>query len=219
MRKQKKLPSRRKRALRRCALLLLALALAGVTGVYEFVPARGIRSLADRVGVEEPRVVTWFYDPAIPNSRSGIHMLVDGDRAMMLCYSGFSLSRGWEGGAWTAAQTWDGSGLYGGVYAHWQGDDRLGYVFGKITDPDICRVTLRCGTRGEELATMDVPETAVFAAEDGGARYFLAPLTEKVMEASKYHTEQHFLTGEAEDGGEVLTVEIRARHWASAGDF
>lgn len=214
MRKQKKLPSRRKRALRWCALLLLALVLAGVTGVYEFVPARGIRSLADRVGVEEPRVVTWFYESVIPDRRSGIHMLVDGERAMMLCYSGFSLFRGWDGGEWAVVQTWDGSGLYGGVYMLWEGDNCQGYVFGKITEPDICRVTLRCEARGEELSTMDIPETAVFAEEDGSARYFLAPLTEEVMEDSRYYAWQFFLTGEAKDGSEVLTVEGGSRRWS-----
>lgn len=218
MKRRKELPSRKRRALRRCGLLLLALLLAEITGVYELIPARSIRRLADQVGVENPRVVEWFYDPAIPNSRSGLHMLVDGDRAMMLCYTGFSLSGGWDGGVWSTVPTWDGSGLYGGIYIHSQGDTQLGYVFGKLTEPGICRMTLQCTGRDangqyQELGEMDIPESAVFSLKDGTAQYFLAPLTEELMEAGRWPN-QYLLTGEMEDGATV-TAEISERLWSA----
>lgn len=132
MKKQKKLRSRKKRALRNCVWLIVILVLASVFRIYQFFPGQAIHFMAEREDVENPKVIHSFYDGSLPITRFAVHHLVQGDNSLMFCGTGWHLLMGWYDRAWAAVETWDGTGVYGGIFEHKQDEKSMTYFYGRV---------------------------------------------------------------------------------------
>lgn len=142
MSKQKKLLPRKKRALRNCAYLAVILVLASVFQVYRFLPSQAIGLMAEMEDVENPKVIDSFYDGTLPITRFAVHHLVQGDRSMMFCATGWHLLMGWYDRTWATVETWDGTGVYAGVYGHQQDEKSVTYFYGRVDAESVESMTL-----------------------------------------------------------------------------
>ena len=142
MKTQKKLLSRKKRALRNCVWLVVILVLASVFRIYQFFPGQAIRFMAEREDVEHPKVIHSFYDGSLPITRFAVHHLVQGDNALMFCGTGWHPLMGWYDRAWATTETWNGTGVYGGVFSHEQDEERMVYFFGRVDAKSVESLTL-----------------------------------------------------------------------------
>ena len=212
MRRKKKL-SRKGRALRSLGWLLVIAVLASALKLYCFLPIQAIRSVADQQDVENPQVVHRFYDGTLPITRVALHHLVDGDRCMMLCVTGYNVFMGWYGRSYVPLETWDDSGLYAGLYLHQQDERRVAYLFGKIEDQSIVRLTME-GSSLPEWEEGCVVYHAEVAAEDifekDGERYFISKLDVADMPEYLY---EGVITGYDRSGNIVKTTETFAHSW------
>lgn len=211
----KRVHTRKYTALWCCGAALLTAVLLGVTGIYRFLPSQGVALTADCADIEEPRAVKWFYDPVLPCTRLGPYVLVDGERAMMLCRTDFSLAEGWQSGAWCRVETWDGTGMYAGVYSHSQGETRVTYLFGRVDDPAVRRLELERVAADQvespRTQTQAVMSEAVF--EQDGQRYFLL----KLEEVSDWPWEwtRYRVNGWSDDGRLVQSAEAVVQSWSA----
>ncbi len=221
MSKRKKCPDRRRTALRRCAWLAAILLFLAVTKLYTPLPGMAVAEAADVCDVKNPEVVDWFYDGTLPITRFSLHALVDGERSMMLTAVTFNpLAGGWYYRTFSEAEAWDGSGLYAGVYQHGQDEKNVGYLFGRIDDPNIVSVELtetvqavlvpESGLHPDDEVTLPVTLKTEPIVERNGGRYLLA---EMELRAEPYSTRGFQLTGYDAEGNAVVTIEPYWRYW------
>ena len=212
MKKREKRSSRKRTALRRCAVLAAVVLLVSAMNLYHFLPIQAVWDMADMNDIEHPEAVRRFYDGALPVTRFALHYLVDGDYAMMLCMAGYHPLIGWYDRSYAKAETWDGTGLYAGVYEHYQDGAGVAYLFGRIDDPRIQELRLRIteGPYKENpvTQTVEIPEGDIW--EQDGKRYFLSALASPSGTRTVYH-----LSGLDEEGRTVRTVEAVARSWST----
>ena len=211
--KRKKNIGRKGRALRAFGWLLVIAALASALKLYCFLPIQAIRSLADQQDVENPQVVHRFYDGTLPITRVALHYLVDGDRSMMLCVTGYNVFQGWYGRSYVPLETWDDSGLYARLYIHQQDERRVAYLFGKIEDQAIVRLAME-GCSLPEWEEGGVVYHADVAAEDifekDGERYFISKLDAADLPEYLY---EGVITGYDRNGTVVKTAEALVHSW------
>ena len=171
--------------------------------------------------MEDAEVVDWFYDGTLPITRFALHALVDGERSMMLAVVGFNpLAGGWYCRSYSEAEAWDGSGLYAGVYQHGQSDKAVGYLFGRIDDPEIVTVELtetvqavlapEYGLHPDEEVTLPVTLKTEPIVERNGRRYLLA---EMELREEPAQTRGFRLTGYDAEGNAVVEIEPYWRYW------
>lgn len=214
MSKKTKCPDRKRKTLRRCAWLVVILAVLSVTNLFHATPWQAIGMVADRCDVENPDVVDWFYDGTLPVTRFALHALVQGEDAMMLTVVGFHPLMGWYERSWATAETWDGSGFYAGVYQHGQDEASVGYLFGRIDDPAIETVRVaKCMVNEEtwEEYQQEVQLAELTTFERNNSRYILAKID---VELDSY-CRAFELTGFDADGNAVKTIEPHWRYWST----
>lgn len=142
MKGKKKLLSRKKRALRNSAYLMVVLVLASALQIYRFLPVQAVRTIAEMEDVERPKVIRTFYDGSIPITRFALHHLVQGENSLMFCTTGWHLLMGWYDRAYATVETWDGSGVYGGVFGHGQDGESMIYFYGQVDAETVESLTL-----------------------------------------------------------------------------
>ena len=216
MNRKTKCPDRKRRALHRCAWLVVILVILSVTRLISPLPWMAIRQMADKCDVESPNVVDWFYDGSLPVTRFALHALVDGENSMMLGVTGFHLLMGWYDRTYVAVETWDGSGLYAGVYQHSQQDRTASYLFGRIDDPSIKTLRLAKTIMNEETweeYRQEVPLPEQYVMERGGKRYILVKLDALQNDA---YCRGFELTGYDAEGDAVITMEPHWQTWSTA---
>ena len=140
--KKKRLLPRKKRALRNCAWLAVIVVLASVFQIYRFTPGQAVRLMAEIEDVENPKIVHSFYDGSLPITRFAVHHLVQGDRSLMLCGTGWHLLMGWYDRAWATVETWDDAGVYGGIFGHKQDEKSMTYFYGRVDAESVESMTL-----------------------------------------------------------------------------
>lgn len=214
MKNRRPMSSRRRQALRRCALLAAVVMLSSALGLYRFLPVQAMRLMADMEDVEHPRSVKWFYDGTLPITRVALYDLVQGDAAMLLCVTGFSPLGGWYDRAWAKVETWDGTGLYAGVYGHGQDGAFVTYIFGRVDDPAVQTLSVLV----TEDALEDVPRSrsveiplSDIQTEKNGRRYFATKLD--VWPVGSSTTFQ--VIGSGMDGTAFRTVEAPSQSWST----
>lgn len=183
MSRRKRHLSRKRRALRRCALLALLVALSATLESYRFLLRQAVRVMAEQQDVEHPVIVHSFYDGSLPASRWGLWQLVDGDRSMMLCYNGWNPLAGWYGGTYAVVETWNDPGISCGIYGQHQGEQNVTYFYGKVDAEHVERLTLTADLTGwDEEAQKEQTRTLqwelgpeVFFEKDGSL-YFCRKL-------------------------------------------
>lgn len=209
-------PTRKRIALRRCGWLAALVVLASVTGIYRFLPIQAVYMMADLIDIQHPQVVERFYDGSLPVTRFAAHYLVDGDDAMMLCVAGYHPLIGWYDRAWAKAETWDDAALHGGIYIHSQGDKRVCWLYGRVDNDTIQRLTLERTVKHHEeegyTEAWNIPTEDIF--EKGGKRYILMKLD---MESMWDVGNTVHLIGYTSGGQIVKSSEIQARSWSTAG--
>ena len=212
--KRKKNLGRKGRALRSLGWLLVIAALASALKLYCFLPIQAIRNMADTQDVENPRVIDCFYDGTLPITRTALHYLVDGDRSMMLCVTGFNVFMGWYDRSFVPVETWDGSGLYARLYIHQQDERRVAYLFGKIEDRSIAHIILNGFSVPEGAENVsyrgEIPAEDIF--EKDGERYFVTQLDAADLPEYVY---EGFITGYDRNGNAIKTVKALVHSWSS----
>lgn len=215
--KLKKAPTRKQTALRRCATLAAVVVLASVTRIYNFLPIQAVRVMADINDMQHPEVVKRFHDGSLPVTRFALYYLVEDGDALMLCATGYHPLAGWYDRAWAKAETWDDAPLHGGIYTHTQGDKQSAWVYGRIENDAIKRVTL-CRVMETEVendfdfAYFPVPEEDVF--ERNGKRYILTQLHD-FREGSAGWTTYSLLGETYGPESSLPECEIDCRSWST----
>ena len=214
MSRRRKNIGRKGRALRTLGWLLVIAVLASTLKLYCFLPIQAIHAIADRQDVENPWVVDCFYDSTLPITRVALHYLVDGDRSMMLCVTGYNLFMGWYDRSYVPVETWDGSGIHAGLYTHQQDEYRVWYLFGKIEDDSIVRLSIQGSSlpQGEEgtVYSTEIPTETIF--EKDGGRYFVSKLDETALPEYLY---EGFVIGFDQDGNAVSTAKVHVHSWST----
>ena len=131
---------------------------------------------------------------------------------MMLCVTGYNVFMGWYGRSYVPVGTWDGSGLYAGLYVHQQDERRVAYLFGKIEDKSIVRLVLDefSVPEGAENVSYyaEIPAEDIF--EKDGERYFVSKLDEAALPEYLY---EGVITGYDRNGTVVKTAEALVHSW------
>ncbi len=213
MKKREKQSSRKRTALRRCAILAAVVVLASAGNLYNFLPIQAVWDMADGNDIEHPRVVRRFYDGTLPVTRFALHYLVEGDHAVMLCVAGYHPLMGWYDRSYAKVETWDGTGLYAEVYGHRQGEAETAYLFGRVDDPAVRHLFLRIteNVHGENPSTRTVEIPAADIWERDGARYVLTKLED--VSVGAYSAFE--VLGFDEAGLPVTAVEAQQHTWST----
>lgn len=218
MKRQRKTPTRKRTALRRCGWLAAVVVLASATRLYRFLPIQAVYMMADLKDIQHPQVVERFYDGSIPVSRFALHYLVDGDDAMMLCTAGYHPLVGWYDRGWCKAETWDGGALHGGIYIHTQGEQGMCWLFGRVDDGAIQNLTLERTVEpleGEPYTEVwNIPPEDLL--EKNGKRYILTKLAMMEWDMTEEARVTWRLTGRT-GGGQAVTAEIAQQGWSAVG--
>lgn len=216
MKQQKRSLTRKGRTLRMFVWLAVIVVLASALRLYDFLPIQTVRAIAETQDIEDPEVVSTFYDDTLPVTRFALHHLVDGKRAVMLCVTGYDPFMGWYDRSYACAETWSGAGLYGGLYAHTQGGQQTAYLFGKIEDEAVVSLSFegKADRESEEadIWRCEIPEADIF--EKNGTRYFASKVDASLPGEAAYLYDT-ILTGFDKQGKIVKTVEVQVRAWGS----
>lgn len=177
----KKSRTRKQRALRRLAQVILLLAALNMTGAVNFLPRQAMRDVAEECSLTEPRVIKSYYSDAIPQFRLARQYFVEGREGLMLCTAMWDPLQptGWWGLRAALAPLCEGEPLSLGYRCAAQGKDYTAQVFGRVDDGRIARIVLRWrpGTGIEDdFRYWDVPEEAFFRVD--GRRYVLCEAQE-----------------------------------------
>ncbi len=215
--KKKRVLSRKHRALRNCGWIAVLLVLTSVLKLYSFLPVQAVRNMSDARDIENPKVVNTFYDGSLPITRFALWHLVQGDNAMMFCATGWHLLMGWYDRTWATVETWDGTGVYAGVYSHAQDEERVTYFYGRVDAESVESLTLDVDWaywerdrehRGEVQYNL-TPEDFF---EKDGKQYFCAKLRAEEMWTWSADTTVTCVTG---DGTVLETTEVDWRTWST----
>lgn len=217
MKRRKKNLTRKGRVLRLGAGLAVVVLLTSWLDLYDFLPIQTIRGTADAQDIEKPKVIETFCDGSMPGTRISLCHLVQGTDALMFCTTGYNPFVGWYERSWSVVETWEETGLYGGVCSQRKGDEQTVWLFGKIEDEAVKHLALvgnvQYGLGAETTYRAEIREEDVF--EKDGQRYFLSKLPDFPRTDTIYVYDAR-LIGWDEEGETVKSVKAPVRIWGSA---
>lgn len=192
MKRQKKhLPSRRRRALRWLAALVLLVGLCHWLGIYTLTPGRTLRRQERYFDTGRTEADAVFRDAWLQGSGVGLVTATRNEKVVMLGLRRWSLLRGWlPGFAWPVKRI-GGTVDAAAAYYSWDAEMELVpyVVYGCVNDPRVTAVKLTVREQtleGEFLREYEL-EPEIRTADDG-QRYFLETFEAGSLCAISYRT-------------------------------
>lgn len=175
--KRKKLPTRRKRALKRLLIAALAMLLVNHFMLLgQLLPIQAIRQVEERQGTGRTRVVTRLHAPEIYTTM--LLYLTENENTTLLA-DGYLSIYGWMAGFGTALDCTEDDPLYAGMVDLSHDDGNVSCFFGRVDDPNIETVAvILFATEVDEMSHLVPGEEigrliASELFEKEGRRYFL----------------------------------------------
>lgn len=189
--RKKRLPSRRRRALRWLAALVLLAGLCHWTGIYPLTPDRALRRQERYFAAGRTEADVVLRDPYLQESGVGLVTASRNETAVMLGLRRWSLLSGWQQGfAWTVGR---GGGTVDTVAGYYSWDPEESFypyvVYGCVNDPRVTAVKLTVREQtleGDFLREYEL-EPEICTADDG-QRYFLETFEAGGLCAISYRT-------------------------------
>lgn len=200
--KKQKLPSRRRKTLRR--VLIAAAAVFLVNYVFQIgllFPIQAIRQNEERMGTGRTEVIRRDWDPGF--RWDFVTYLTKSENLVML--SGARLTYlGWMGGFGGMVECVEEAPIHGGTWFLNWGKRAMIYVFGRVDDPDVVELRIQWTIVGDEQSDMwNVSKTSEWIEEDG-RRYFLCSFGN--ANAADYRIPQ--VVGYDQEGNEIARIEL-----------
>lgn len=186
MNRVKKLPARKKTALRRGAIcLLLAAACVGMGG-YGLLPRRGIYYSEENVNMGRTSVIRSL--GSIPMKKTGLNRLYlcANDNGMLMALTRFYFLYGWLDYGFHALDCSHSAPVHIGAYSisRTYGEEeyeRIWYLYGRVDEPDAASLQISIGYHDEKdawvsIEKLELPEVEWLEAE--GRTYFVRELPE-----------------------------------------
>lgn len=232
--KPKPIETRRHRALRYTAILVVLLAYMTVADGYKLLPGQAVRYTEETYNLKRTEIVTRLLPPREMKLFPAAVYLSGNDNALLLSGVRFNLLYGWMDfggspldcsrpapihvGAWLASRrVGDGEAIY----------PQADYLFGRVDDPAVAEVRVRLCWREY---TDDPPEyftdqvitiSAGDMLERGGVRYFVVPYAPEEQAFQEGHDSRIYYFCDAVDGeGKVLYTQPEENTgvtWTSIG--
>lgn len=190
MKKRKQLPTRRRRALRWLAALVVLVLGCHLLGTYCLTPERVLRKLEQRRHTGETEFL--WRDDAPMGMEKGSLRLSGSDHAAILCLYRFYWNGGWRAGSTDYAERRADQPFSAAHYQGWGKVDRIPandidyhYVFGAVEDPAITELIIEFDAiEGGHDQTARLTAADWILNEDGD-RFFLCALEPEVGNYSR----------------------------------
>lgn len=190
MKKRKQLPTRRRRALRWLAALVVLVLGCHLLGTYCLTPERVLRKLEQRRHTGETEFL--WRDDAPMGMEKGSLRLSGSDHAVILCLYRFYWNGGWRAGSTDYAERRADQPFSAAHYQGWGKVDRIPandidyhYVFGAVEDPAITELIIEFDAiEGGHDQTARLTAADWILNEDGD-RFFLCALEPEVGNYSR----------------------------------
>ncbi|NCB50451.1 MAG: hypothetical protein EOM54_01030 [Clostridia bacterium] len=175
MKKRKYSPTRKHKAIVRTMIAAALLTLAFGANFYGLFPSSGLRALEETCGTGKTDVITKTFEKAV---FSEIY-LAENENVLMLAMSKFYVSSGWQGRGMSVTDK-DPDAVAGVETGFWSlidadSDERIFYIFGKVTDASIMAVN--AGVADADRTVLQSAGTDDFIEKDG-SRYFMIRINE-----------------------------------------
>ena len=201
--RKKRLPTRRRRALRWLAVLVLLVGACHWLDIYILTPDRALRRQEQYFATGRTELDAVVRDAYRTDPGVGILTASQNDEVLLMGLSHWSLFQGWRPGfAWPVERT-DGAVDVYAVYYSWEyswesGPDCNPYaVYGCVNDPRVTTVELT--VRAWEGAWAYTLETEIQTAEDGHRFFFRTFEAESLCDVLyRAYGEEIEVTGESE---------------------
>ena len=177
MKRSKKLPTRKRQALRRLALLAVLAVLLSALHLYNFLPSQALYELEERANTGRTGVVMRQW--AAPNTGlellPRLMLLSEKDGVNLLTVMRFSLLLGWTPDTYAAEDCDPEARLWGGLCeADLLGTENRVGVFLRIMDPKITTVEIKVKDQTDVVEMTLQTEAASWTEMDDGTRYWCA---------------------------------------------
>ena len=170
--RKKRLPTRRRRALRWLAALVLLVGACHYLDIYRLTPDRALRRQEQYFATGRTELDAVVRDTYRTDSGVGILTASQNDEVLLMGLSHWSLFEGWMPGfAWPVERTDGAVDVYAAYYSWESGSNCNPYaVYGCVNDPRVTTVELT--VRDWEGAGEYTLETEIRTAEDGHRFFF-----------------------------------------------
>lgn len=212
--------TRRRRALKRLAVLLALILVLDLLGLYHTLPVQAMRQCAASAALGDVEIVRTMSDRRLPRSR---YYLCANEDAVALLGTHFYVLLGWQR-EFAPFVPLAGDEPVKACYQNFARDgldSSVFYVFGRVDDPRVSSITLRTYWYGDSAdidVFAEIPESAYL--EHDGHTYFLADMSSlRAVPAEDYGNEkltasgQIFLTPCLADGTALAEYPIEYGTW------
>jgi len=174
--------TRKRKALRRTAILVVMIVLASSVGLYGFSPAQGRHYNEESHHTGRTQLVQRLYNPSLIGTRMALFDLTKNENVLMLHYIRWHPLVGWMDSGAAVVDCGSDEPLYCGTYFLSSKDsDNLSFVFGRVDEPRIVslKISLQNSSYLENEDRVIWTEYDHFkldvqsSKEKDGARYFI----------------------------------------------
>lgn len=185
--KQKKVPSRKRRAIRRLLTALIVVILANqVFHTAYFLPVQVLRMQEELLGVGRTAVIQRQWEPRVADAHGTYTVYFAGNEHVTLL-KGVQLSflQGWTGDLIRVLDCSREAPLYAGQFwKSYRDGSAVGYLFGRVDDPAIQTVTI---SDGQQMLTIPRED---FIEQDGRTYFLMRDQDELRFVKNRYRSAQ-----------------------------
>ena len=217
--------TRKRKALRRTAILVVMLVLASSVGLYGFSPAQGRHYNEESHHTGRTQLVQRLYNPSLKGTRLALFDLTKNENVLMLHYICWHPLVGWMDGGAGVVECGSDEPLYCGTYFLADKDSEiLLFVFGRVDEARIAslKISLQNSSYLENEDRVIWTEYDHFTLdaqswkEKDGARYFVESF--EMKQENDNFPMKIMISAYDENGVELVSRDItQYSSWASMG--
>ena len=220
----KKERTRKQKALRRLALLLIMMVFASAAGLYGFFPAQGRLYNEETHHTGRTQLVQRLYDPSIKATKMALFDLTKNKNVTMLHCVRWHPLVGWMDSSAAVIDCSSDAPLYSGsFFLSDNGSEILLFVFGRVDEPSIVSIKISLQKSSylqeEQREIWTEYKSYTLAAQNwkvkDGARYFVESID--MQKEDRDSPTRIMISAYDENGIELSSGEVTQYTWTSLG--